>query len=104
MANLANPTVFVDLSRRVLPWLAAATAILFAVGACAAGGAMAAAAIGSFSGGKRGVARPGASIMWPLNSATLRGDPWFDSPTARLDRSEAGCASEGRRLAENERL
>ena len=32
MANLANPTVFVDLSRRVLPWLAAATAALFAVG------------------------------------------------------------------------
>ena len=32
MANLANPTVFVDLSRRVLPWLAAATAALFAAG------------------------------------------------------------------------
>jgi heme exporter protein C len=32
MANIANPTVFVDLSRRVLPWLAAATAALFAVG------------------------------------------------------------------------
>ena len=32
MINLANPTVFVDLTRRVLPWLAAATAALFAVG------------------------------------------------------------------------
>ena len=32
MANLANPTVFVDVTRRVLPWLAAATAALFAVG------------------------------------------------------------------------
>ena len=32
MVNLANPTVFVDLSRRVLPWLAAATAALFVVG------------------------------------------------------------------------
>ena len=32
MINLANPTVFVDLTRRVTPWLAAATAILFAVG------------------------------------------------------------------------
>ena len=32
MANIANPTVFVDLSRRVLPWLAAATAALFAAG------------------------------------------------------------------------
>jgi heme exporter protein C len=32
MANLANPTVFVDLSRRVVPWLAAATAALFAAG------------------------------------------------------------------------
>ena len=32
MSNLANPTVFVDLTRRALPWLAAATAALFAVG------------------------------------------------------------------------
>src|ERR1700758_313807 len=32
MVNLANPTTFVELSRRVLPWLAAATAALFAVG------------------------------------------------------------------------
>jgi heme exporter protein C len=32
MANLANPTVFVDLTRRLLPWLAAATAALFVVG------------------------------------------------------------------------
>ena len=32
-----------------------------------------AAAIGSLSGGKRGFWRSGASIMWPLNSATLRG-------------------------------
>ena len=32
MPNLANPTVFVDLTRRLLPWLAAATAALFAVG------------------------------------------------------------------------
>jgi len=32
MPNLANPTVFVDLTRRALPWLAAATAVLFAVG------------------------------------------------------------------------
>ncbi len=32
MINLANPTVFVDLTRRVTPWLAAATAVLFAVG------------------------------------------------------------------------
>ena len=35
--------------------------------------AIARAAIGSLSGGKRGFSRPGASIMWPLNSATLRG-------------------------------
>ena len=32
MPNLANPTVFVDLTRPLLPWLAAATAALFAVG------------------------------------------------------------------------
>jgi heme exporter protein C len=32
MVNIANPTVFVELSRRVLPWLAAATAALFAAG------------------------------------------------------------------------
>ena len=32
MSNLANPTVFVDLTRRALPWLAAATLGLFAVG------------------------------------------------------------------------
>ena len=32
MMNFANPTVFVDLTRRVLPWLAAATAALFVVG------------------------------------------------------------------------
>ncbi len=32
MVNVANPTVFVDLTRRVLPWLAAATVALFAVG------------------------------------------------------------------------
>ena len=32
MVNIANPTVFVDLSRRVLPWLAAVTVALFAVG------------------------------------------------------------------------
>ena len=32
MPNLANPTVFVDLTRRTLPWLAAATAALFVVG------------------------------------------------------------------------
>ena len=32
MINLANPTVFVDLTRRVTPRLAAATAVLFAVG------------------------------------------------------------------------
>ena len=29
MPNIANPTIFVDLTRRILPWLAAATAILF---------------------------------------------------------------------------
>ena len=32
MINLANPTVFIDLTRRVTPWLAAATAVLFAIG------------------------------------------------------------------------
>ena len=32
MVNLANPTTFVELTRRVLPWLAAATAALFVVG------------------------------------------------------------------------
>jgi heme exporter protein C len=32
MQNIANPTVFVDLTRRVLPWLATATAVLFIVG------------------------------------------------------------------------
>src|SRR5580704_11692657 len=35
--------------------------------------AIACAAIASFSGGKRGFLRPGASIMWPLNNTTLRG-------------------------------
>ena len=32
MANLANPTVFLTLTRRTLPWLAGITAILFLVG------------------------------------------------------------------------
>jgi heme exporter protein C len=32
MPNLANPTVFIDLTRRALPWLAAATVALFALG------------------------------------------------------------------------
>ena len=32
MMNFANPTVFVDLTRRLLPWLSAATAALFVVG------------------------------------------------------------------------
>ncbi len=32
MVNLANPTAFVELTRRVLPWLAATTAALFVVG------------------------------------------------------------------------
>ena len=32
MPNLANPTVFVNLTRRTLPWLAAATAALFVAG------------------------------------------------------------------------
>ena len=32
MPNLANPTVFIDLTRRLLPWLAAATAALFVAG------------------------------------------------------------------------
>ena len=32
MPNLANPTVFLDLTRRALPWLVAVTAALFAVG------------------------------------------------------------------------
>ena len=32
MVNLANPTTFVELTRRVLPWLAAATAVLFVAG------------------------------------------------------------------------
>ena len=32
MVNLANPTAFVELTRRVLPWLAAATAGLFVAG------------------------------------------------------------------------
>ncbi len=32
MINLANPTVFVDLTRRITPWLAAATVGLFGVG------------------------------------------------------------------------
>ena len=32
MVNLANPTTFVELTRRVLPWLAAATAALFVAG------------------------------------------------------------------------
>ena len=32
MFNIANPTVFVDLTRRALPWLSAATVALFAVG------------------------------------------------------------------------
>ncbi len=32
MVNLANPTTFVELTRRVLPWLAAATSVLFIAG------------------------------------------------------------------------
>ena len=32
MVNLANPTTFVKLTRRVLPWLVASTAILFVAG------------------------------------------------------------------------
>ena len=32
MVNLANPTTFVELTRRVLPWLAAATLALFVAG------------------------------------------------------------------------
>src|SRR5579871_549846 len=32
MPNLANPTVFLDVTRRILPWLAGVTAVLFAVG------------------------------------------------------------------------
>jgi heme exporter protein C len=32
MISLANPTVFVEITRRVTPWLAVATALLFAVG------------------------------------------------------------------------
>jgi heme exporter protein C len=32
MGNLANPTIFVELVRRWLPWLAATTAILFIIG------------------------------------------------------------------------
>ena len=32
MPNIANPTVFVDATRRTLPWLAAATVVLFVVG------------------------------------------------------------------------
>ena len=32
MVNLANPSAFLALTRRVLPWLAAATAVLFAAG------------------------------------------------------------------------
>src|SRR6478672_10389028 len=32
MVNLANPTTFVDLTRRVLPWLAAVTMALFVAG------------------------------------------------------------------------
>ena len=32
MWSLANPTVFLALVRRTLPWLALATAVLFAVG------------------------------------------------------------------------
>src|ERR1700685_227879 len=32
MVNLANPTAFVELTRRVLPWLTAATAVLFLAG------------------------------------------------------------------------
>src|ERR1700742_2400742 len=32
MVNLANPTTFVELTRRVLPWLVAATAVLFVAG------------------------------------------------------------------------
>src|SRR5579872_4454477 len=34
MWNLANPTVFLALAQRTLPWLAAVTAALFAVGLC----------------------------------------------------------------------
>ena len=32
MVNVANPTTFIELSRRVLPWLAAATSALFVAG------------------------------------------------------------------------
>jgi hypothetical protein len=48
---------------------------------------MAPAATGSLSGGKRGFSRRGASIMWPLNNTTLRGDSGLGSdmcPVAAL--------------------
>jgi hypothetical protein len=45
--------------------------------------AMARAATGCLSGGKRGVSRPGASIMWPLNSSALRGERPFDGLTGQ---------------------
>jgi heme exporter protein C len=32
MVNLANPTTFVELTRRVSPWLVAATTMLFVAG------------------------------------------------------------------------
>lgn len=32
LIDLANPTRFLSLTNRVLPWLAAATALVFAVG------------------------------------------------------------------------
>ena len=32
LADLANPTRFISLSGKVLPWLAAATALLFVAG------------------------------------------------------------------------
>jgi hypothetical protein len=41
--------------------------------------AMARAATASLPGGKRGLARPGASIMWPLNRTALRGGSRLDS-------------------------
>ena len=52
--------------------------------------AIACAAIGSLSGGKRGLSRPGASIMWPLNSTTLRGG--FGSDSAMNRRFLPKCA------------
>src|SRR5258708_40195837 len=66
--------------------------------------AIACAATGSLSGGKRGLSRPGASIMWPLNRTTFRGPPGFGSAMNHAPFSNALSAWNDGKPAENDSL